>query len=82
MCVCVHRLHMFFPFYLQGIQWDSVFKRLIIPPFVPTVKSEGDTSNYDYYPEEMTEELGNLTREERQMFAEFDVILDRPVTTI
>ena len=53
-----------------------------MPPFVPTVKSDGDTSNYDFYPEEMTEELGNLTKEERQMFAEFDVILDRPVTTI
>ena len=64
----------------MGISWDSVGKRLLVPPFVPTVKSDGDTSNYDYYPEEAVEEIGNLTKEERAMFNEFDVLLDRPVS--
>lgn len=66
------------PFF-KGIAWDSVEKKLIVPPFVPMVKSDGDTSNFDYYPEEMTEEICNLTQTERTMFEEFDRILDRPI---
>jgi protein kinase X len=66
------------PFF-KGIAWDSVDRKLIVPPFVPMVKSDGDTSNYDYYPEEITEEICNLTKDERQMFEEFDRILDRPI---
>jgi hypothetical protein len=29
---------------------------------------EGDSSNFDVYPEEIAEELSNLTFEERNMF--------------
>ena len=63
----------------KGIAWDSVVKKMIVPPFVPSIKSDGDTCNFDFYPEETTEEIGNLTQTERQMFEEFDRILDRPV---
>ena len=66
--------------FFLGIGWESVSKRLLVPPFIPTVKSDGDASNYDYYPEEAVEEMSNLTKEERAMFREFDVILDRPVS--
>lgn len=63
--------------FFNGIAWDSVFKKLVVPPLVPSIKTEGDTSNYDYYPEEVSDEIGNLTRAERVMFDEFDRILDR-----
>ena len=39
---------------------------------------ESDTSNYDYYPDELIEEVSNLTLEERLMFQGLDEILDRP----
>ena len=63
--------------FFNGIAWDAVFKKLIVPPLVPSTKSDGDTSNYDYYPEEVSDEIGNLTQAEREMFYEFDHILDR-----
>jgi len=52
------RGHVFF----KGIDWNSAAQELIVPPFAPTVTSEGDSSNYDYYPEELIEEASNLTR--------------------
>jgi protein kinase X len=64
--------------FFHGVPWDFVQKKLVEPPFIPSVKSDGDTSNYDFYPEELTEELCNLTLAEREMFDAFDRILDRP----
>ena len=52
---------------------------LITPPMIPTIVTDGDTGNFDIYPPEGPEEAGHLTLEERQMFREFDVILDRPI---
>lgn len=69
------KTHQFF----RGIEWTSASQCLIMPPTVPTVLSAGDTSNFDLYPDEAIEESTNLTFEERQMFAEFDRILERPV---
>jgi serine/threonine protein kinase len=66
--------HVFF----KGVDWTSAALQLIVPPMCPTVTSEADTSNYDYYPEETVEEAGNLTQEERMMFQALDEILDRP----
>jgi serine/threonine protein kinase len=64
--------------YFQSIDWNSAEKMLITPPYLPTVLSAGDTSNFDYYPEETTEETSNLSSTERIAFAELDLILDRP----
>jgi hypothetical protein len=64
-----------------GIEWQSVSKELVMPPSVPSVLTEGDTSNYDFYPEEGAEasEASTLTFEERELFRDFDRILERPV---
>jgi protein kinase X len=72
------KAHKFF----QGIDWISASKELMMPPIIPTVISPGDTSNYDFYPEEMAEEPSNLTKEQREHFQEFDRILERPVSTV
>jgi protein kinase X len=69
------KLHTFF----TGIEWNSAARMLLMPPAVPTVTSDGDTSNFDLYPDETTEEQANLTSQEREMFREFDRILDRPI---
>mmetsp|Transcript_23820 Transcript_23820/g.26076 ORF Transcript_23820/g.26076 Transcript_23820/m.26076 type:complete len:360 (-) Transcript_23820:73-1152(-) len=63
--------------FFKGVDWNSAFQELIVPLKVPTVLSDGDTSNYDFYPEEVLEEPANLTQEERNMFQSIDEILDR-----
>jgi len=66
--------HLFF----KGVDWNSAAQELIVPPMAPTVTFEGDSSNYDYFPEEAVEEASNLTQDERAMFDGLDEILDRP----
>lgn len=64
--------------FFKGVDWNSGAQQLIVPPFAPTVTSEADSSNYDFYPEETVEEASNLTQEERAMFRALDEILERP----
>ncbi len=65
--------------FFMGIDWYSAAKECIVPPVVPTVLGDGDSSNFDFYPDESVEEPSNLSHEERELFHEFDRILDRPV---
>ena len=67
--------HIFF----QGIEWNTAAQMLMMPPVVPSVITDGDTSNFDVYPDEAMEEQANLTSSERELFREFDRILERPV---
>ena len=41
--------------FFKGISWDSARLLQIQPLIVPTVGSDGDTSNFDFYPEEFLE---------------------------
>ena len=59
------------------MEWRSAARQLLMPPIVPLVIAEGDSSNYDYYPDEGPEDQSNLTVSERQLFREFDEILER-----
>lgn len=68
--------------FFSGTSWDSVPNQLLEPPLVPTVEMEGDSSNYDFFPEETVEEPSNLTQRQRALFDEFDVILARPKQTL
>lgn len=63
--------------FFAGIDWNSVKDMLVVPPFVPTILAEGDTSNFDYYPEEDIEEKSMLTFEEREAFAAYDTCVGR-----
>lgn len=63
--------------FFKGVDWVSGMNELILSPLIPTVAMEGDTSNYDYYPEETIEEPNNLNSEERKMFEAINTILDR-----
>lgn len=65
--------------FFLDIDWNAASRELITPPIVPTVISDGDSSNFDVYPEEIAEEASNLTFEERNMFKDFDIMLERPV---
>mmetsp|Transcript_28426 Transcript_28426/g.28734 ORF Transcript_28426/g.28734 Transcript_28426/m.28734 type:complete len:356 (-) Transcript_28426:35-1102(-) len=65
------------PFF-KGINWQTVAAQQLAPPIVPVLgEAEGDTSNFDTYPEEKLDEISNLSSQERDLFKEFDKILDR-----
>jgi len=36
----------------EGIDWKKVAARKLTPPYIPKVKDDGDTSNFDDYPED------------------------------
>lgn len=63
--------------YFKGVDWDSAKKKLIIPLYQPLIESEGDTSNFDFFPEEEVEDATNLSQDERNAFAEIDEIIGR-----
>lgn len=46
--------HIFF----EGVNWDDMLNKRVPPPFLPTVSSRADTSNFD---EEFTREIPILT---------------------
>lgn len=68
------RNHVFF----AGINWDDMLAKRVPPPFIPTVNSRADTSNFD---EEFTREIPILTPvnamlrpEEQREFANFSYV--------
>lgn len=68
--------------FFRGIEWSSALSELIVPPLVPTVHSEGDSSNFDVYPDEQADEASNLTQTERELFRQIDALLERPVQLV
>ncbi|XP_051984363.1 serine/threonine-protein kinase N2-like [Xyrauchen texanus] len=70
--------HLFF----RNIDWDGLLAKKVKPPFVPTIQSSSDVSNFD---DEFTSEapvltppreLRPLNQEEQEFFADFDYIAD------
>jgi protein kinase A len=54
-----------------GLDWGKLFQRQIPPPYVPPSKGDGDTSNFDAYPEE-TEPYGKVQPDPySQLFKDF-----------
>ena len=39
--------------WFKGLDWLDVFNRKLKPPFVPTISSDGDTSNFQDYSDEV-----------------------------
>ncbi|XP_040572393.1 cAMP-dependent protein kinase catalytic subunit 3 [Lepeophtheirus salmonis] len=37
--------------WFKSLDWDDVLNKKYKPPIIPNVRHEGDTKNYDYYPE-------------------------------
>ncbi|XP_053543317.1 serine/threonine-protein kinase N2 isoform X2 [Ictalurus punctatus] len=70
--------HLFF----RNIDWNGLLAKKMKPPFVPTIHGASDVSNFD---DEFTSEAPVLTppreprplsRDEQEMFADFDYIAD------
>ena len=39
--------------FCSGLDWLDVFNRKLKPPFVPAISSDGDTSNFQDYSDEV-----------------------------
>jgi serine/threonine protein kinase len=68
--------------FFRGIDWDGLLKKRVRPPFVPTIKSPEDVSNFD---EEFTREDAILTppkdfrpinQEDQVKFSDFDYVAE------
>lgn len=64
--------------FFTGVDWNSIKDMMVVPPYVPTILAEGDTSNFDYYAEEDVEEKAVLGIEDREAFAAYDLCVGRP----
>jgi len=72
---CLHngaadvRRHKFF----RGVNWQGLYGEEIKAPFIPPLRSEWDTSQFEEYPEEecALPPPGNLSAEEQALFAKF-----------
>jgi len=38
--------------FFEGIDWDAVYNKRLVPPIIPDVDFEGDTRNFDSYENE------------------------------
>ena len=51
--------------WFRGVDFKMIFKKRIPPPWIPELKSDADTTNFDNYSdsEESTKELGEAQAE-------------------
>lgn len=54
-----------------AVSWHDVYQRKTKPPIKPTVKSEGDTTNFDSYDEFDIKLTPQATNYEVQLFRDF-----------
>lgn len=59
--------------WFSGFDFDQLYKKLIIPPFMPAVEDVADTTNFDTYPETARDVEPCI--EEPNPFAEFDCVV-------
>ncbi|XP_076349320.1 cAMP-dependent protein kinase catalytic subunit 3-like isoform X4 [Tachypleus tridentatus] len=58
--------------WFKGTNWDDVLNKRIRPPITPKVKCDGDTGNFDDYPEpDNHQKSPPLSEEELDLFKEF-----------
>jgi len=55
----------------KGIDWEEVYQRKLKPPILPNVGHEGDSRNYDDYPESDWRKVPPVTDREQRLFDDF-----------
>lgn len=67
---------------IQNVDWEALLQRKVPPPFVPSIRSKEDVSNFD---EEFTteppaltppREARSLSRRDQESFRDFDYVSD------
>jgi len=54
--------------WFSKVSWDALYHRQIKAPFVPSLRSDGDTSHFDSYPDSVDDEPLELTGQEAAAF--------------
>jgi len=57
--------------WFKGVDWDGVAKKKAKPPIIPRIVHEGDTSNFDEYPETDFKSARFLDHDEMILFDDF-----------
>uniref|UniRef100_A0A6A7G9E5 Protein kinase DC2-like n=2 Tax=Hirondellea gigas TaxID=1518452 RepID=A0A6A7G9E5_9CRUS len=57
--------------YFRHIVWDDVYNKTTQPPIVPKVSYEGDTRNFDDYPENNWRNASPASEAQQALFADF-----------
>ncbi|XP_073719672.1 cAMP-dependent protein kinase catalytic subunit PRKX [Misgurnus anguillicaudatus] len=57
--------------WFRSIDWDCVHTRKLRPPIVPKVSHEGDTSNFDTYPEDEWKKDAPVAAKDLEIFKNF-----------
>ena len=57
--------------WFKSIDWEEVLQRKLKPPIIPNVGHEGDSRNYDDYPESDWRKVPSVSEREQHLFDDF-----------
>lgn len=57
--------------WFRGVDWESVPHKKLKPPIVPKVTGDGDTSNFETYPESEWDKILPVSDKELEIFKNF-----------
>jgi len=57
--------------WFRDFDWDDVSRRMLQPPIIPKVSFDGDTRNFDEYPEEESWRTNSINDSDMKLFADF-----------
>lgn len=57
--------------WFKNVDWEEVYYKQLKPPIVPKVSYEGDTRNFDDYPETDWRQVPGVSDREYRMFEDF-----------
>ena len=66
-----YQLEHFISRWFKNVDWEEVYYKQLKPPIVPKVSYDGDTRNFDEYPETDWRQVPNVTEREFRMFDDF-----------
>jgi serine/threonine protein kinase len=55
--------------WFSNINWSKLYNRKLLTPYVPKVKGEDDTTNFDYFPE--SKSIAPIVEESKDLFKDF-----------
>ena len=57
--------------WFKNVDWEEVYYKQLKPPIVPKVSYDGDTRNFDEYPETDWRQVPGVSEREFRMFEDF-----------
>lgn len=57
--------------WFKNIEWEMVAQRKLVPPIIPKVNHDGDTSRFDRYEEDGWKEVPTVSPKNQEAFQDF-----------